>query len=71
MEWIIGALVVAIWVGIAVWIFRYVRSVRQGDYRHPEETRRVRWVPGSGTHGGLGGQVPPLLPDHDPEDDIK
>lgn len=36
--------------------------------------RRVTWLPGGGTHGGMGGQVPPYVPynpDWDPENRIR
>lgn len=34
------------------------------------ESRDVTWVPGGGTHGGMGGHVPPYVPynrDWDPK----
>jgi hypothetical protein len=38
--------------------------------QRPPEHREVSWVPGGGTHGGLGGQVPPYVP-YDPDWDPK
>jgi hypothetical protein len=45
---------------IAVWLFRYARSVRRGDYRHAKGAKQVWWIPGGGGHGG-GGSVPPII----------
>lgn len=64
-EWISGALAV----GIAGWFVRYAISVWRGDYGHAKGSKPVWWIPGHGGHGG-GGQVPPLLANSDPDDEI-
>jgi len=71
MEWIVDAVALVVAIAVVWWVVRYARSVSRGDYRHPKDLRQTWWVAGSGTHGGAGGQVPPLLPDHDPDDDIR
>ena len=71
MEWIVGSGVAAIVVTAGWWLSKYVRSVLRGDYRHPQDMKQTWWTPGGGTHGGAGGQVPPLIPDRDPEDEIR
>ena len=71
MEWIVGGSALVIAVAITWWISKYARSVSRGEYRHPKDLKQTWWIAGSGTHGGAGGQVPPLLPDPDPEDEIR
>jgi hypothetical protein len=52
------------------WFIRYAVSVWRGDYGHPKGSKSVWWIPGGGGHGG-GGQVPPLIADSDPDDEIR
>jgi hypothetical protein len=68
--WVVNALVIVIVLAVGWWVFRYARSASRGDYRHPKDLKQTWWVAGSGSHGG-GGQVPPLLPSPDPEDEIR
>jgi hypothetical protein len=70
MSWLVNALVIAIVLAFGWWMFRYARSVYRGNYRHPKDVKQTWWVAGAGGHGG-GGQVPPLIPDPDPEDEIR
>jgi len=51
------------------WFIRYAISVWRGDYGHAAGTKRVWWIPGGGSHGM--GQVPPLIPDSDPAEEIR
>lgn len=69
-NWVITALALGIVAAIGWWVFRYARSVSRGEYRHPKDLKQTWWVAGGGTHGG-GGQVPPLLPAPDPDDEIR
>lgn len=69
MEWY-GWISAAVALGIGWWLIRYALSVWRGDYRHAEGSKAVWWIPGGGGHGG-GGQVPPLIADPDPEDEIR
>jgi hypothetical protein len=71
MEWAIGGVTLVLIAAMGWWFARYVRSVYRGDYRHPKDRKQTWWIAGGGTHGGAGGQVPPLLPDPDPEDEIR
>jgi len=71
VDWVLGGIALIIITVMGWWLFRYARSVNSGTYRHPEGAKRVWWVAGAGTHGGAGGQVPPLIPDSDPEDEIR
>lgn len=71
MDWVLGGLTLVLVVAMGLWFARYVRSVNRGQYRHPEGRKQTWWVAGSGTHGGPGGQMPPLIPDSDPEDEIR
>ena len=70
VSWIVTAVVVVFLAAIAWWLFRYARSVTRGDYRHAPDTESPWWTAGGGGHGG-GGQVPPLIPDPDPDDKIR
>jgi hypothetical protein len=70
MDWFIGGLALVIVVAIGWWFARYVRSVSRGDYRHPKDVKQTWWIAGHGGHGG-GGQVPPLIPPSDPDDEIR
>jgi hypothetical protein len=68
MEWVSTVfwwLWIAVGIAIVVWFIRYVVSVLRGDYRHASGAKRIWWVPGAGTHGGEGGQVPPIVVDYD------
>jgi hypothetical protein len=69
-SWVVNALVIAIVLAVGWWVARYARSVSRGNYRHPKDVKQVWWLAGAGGHGG-GGQVPPLIPDPDPEDEIR
>ncbi len=62
---LIDVLAIVVSIPIVVWFTRYARSVRRGDYRHAQGAKRVWWIPGGGSHGGAGGQVPPIVPDED------
>ena len=68
MSWIIQGLALSFVAAIGWWFFRYARSVNRGDYRHPKDRGQTWHIPGGGTHGN--GNVPPLLPNPDPEDEI-
>jgi hypothetical protein len=68
MEWVVGGIAVVLIAAMGWWFARYVRSVYRGNYRHPEGHKRIWWIAGAGTHGGAGGQVPPLIPDSDEEE---
>ncbi len=70
INWIVTLFVLVFLSAIAWWLFRYARSVSRGEYRHPPDADRPWWTAGGGGHGG-GGQVPPLIPDPDPEDRIR
>ena len=65
-EWIL----MAVAIGMVGWVIRYAISVWRGDYGHTKGAKSVWWTPGGGGHGG-GGQVPPLIADHDPDDEIR
>lgn len=58
---VLVGLALAISAGIGWWFARYAVSVLRGEYRHAEGRGQVSWIAGNGTHGGAGGQVPPLL----------
>jgi hypothetical protein len=68
--WMAQIVAFAIAFAVAWWLVRHARAVIRGDYRHPKDVRRPWWFAGHGTHGSTGGQVPPLIPDSDPDNRI-
>ena len=72
MEWIVNSIMAAIWVGAAVWFFRYLRSERHGAKGSKAHGFRV--IVGAApwdAYGSPVGQAPPLLPESDPNSEIK
>ena len=72
MEWMIGAMAAAFWVGAAVWFFRHLRSERNGA--EPGRWRGVRVLGGAApwdAYGGPVAQAPPLVPESDSNNEIR
>lgn len=65
---VFGIVFGAVAVFIVIWFIRYALTVWRGDYRHTAGAKRVWWIPGSGGHGGAGGQVPPIVIDEADDD---
>lgn len=74
-----GMLILFAFAGTARWLVREVPvSLRQLGFaifgQRDPAARPVMWVSGAGTHGGTGGQVPPVVPynpDWDPDKRIR
>ncbi len=59
LTWVFSAVALL----IIIWFIRYAVGVLRGDYGHAKGSKRVWWIPGSGTHGM--GEVPPIVPDQE------
>lgn len=66
--------VLAGWLVVRLWL----HLLRTGGFiifgQRDPQGKGVTWLPGGGTHGGMGGQVPPYVPhnpDWDPENRIR